>query len=352
MISHFRAPGIVLLLLALATGCLDLPPSPSGDAPTEEAPAVEPPEEEAPPPTAPPPEPEPPSEEPEPAELPPAPDAGSPDAGSPKAETHDKFGTRNLYPSAPNGRKWAARWHERPRTLKVGQVDPYDPEFQLRGSEHMLELPGDGTARSAGSIIRFYIGRPGRKWLNTEVTLYAMRVSELERDPGSSGFEFQTRTSDGHLDGSQRNEAGLDRQCDGHAYSYSLRFDGRAVLQKELKHPTYTSQVTKSLWGGRPLPRNKWVGIKVITYDLPGGQVKQELWLDLTDGQNGGTWKKVHEHLDAGGWGISPQVAATCRIAADQRLTRPEPLIILRNHGIREQRYKKATIREIQPPVP
>jgi hypothetical protein len=236
--------------------------------------------------------------------------------------------------------------------LKVWQVDPYDPEFQLRGSRHTLEIPGDGTARSSGSIIRFYIGRPGKSWLNTEVTVYAKRVSELERDPGSAGFEFQTRTADGHLDDPRRNDAGLDRQCDGHAYAYSLRFDGRAVLQKELKHPTYTPQVTKSLWGGRPLPRDKWVGIKVITYDLPGGKVKQELWLDLTDGENGGTWKKVHEHLDAGGWGISPEVAATCRIAADQRLTRPEPLIILRNHGIREQWYKKATIREIQPPSP
>lgn len=341
MISHFRAPCIVLLLLALAMGCLDLPSISSGEEPPVEEPAGE-----APPPTPPLPGTVP-SQEPEPVELPPP--TGT---GSPKEVPHDDFGTLNLYPSAPNGRKWAARWHEHPRTLKVGQVDPYDPEFQLRGSGHTLELPGDGTARSSGWLIRFYIGRPDKKWLNTEVTLYAMRVSELERDVGSSGFEFQTRTSDGHLDGSLRNEAGLDRQCDGHAYSYSLRFDGRAVLQKELKHPMYTSQVTKSLWGGRALPRDKWVGIKVITYDLPGGQVKQELWLDLTDGENGGTWKKVHEHLDAGGWGISPEVAATCRISADQRLTRPEPLIILRNHGIREQRYKKATIREIQPPVP
>ncbi len=337
MTSHHRAPSIVLLL-ALTTGCIDLPPVSSGEEPmVEEEPAgEEPPPESAPPP-----------QDTEPPKIP-----RPPDGGPPPADDHDDFGTRNLYPSAPQGRKWAARWNEPPRTLKVWQVDPYDPEFQLRGSGHTLEIPGDGTARSSGALIRFYIGTPDKKWLNTEVTVYAMRVSEMGREPGSAGFDFQTRTGDGHLEGPHRNEAGLDRQCDGHAYSYSLRFDGRAVLQKELKHPTYTSQVTKPLWKGRPLPRNQWVGIKVITYDLPGGRVKQELWLDLTDGANGGTWKKVHEHLDTGGWGISPEVAATCRIAADQRITTPEPLIILRNHGIREQRYKKATIREIQPPVP
>jgi hypothetical protein len=58
----------------------------------------------------------------------------------------------------------------------------------------------------------------------------------------------------------------------------------------------------------------------------------------------------VHEHTDAGGWGIDPTVAATCKIAADHRITRPEPFVILRSHGIREQWYKKVSVREIQPP--
>ncbi len=273
------------------------------------------------------------------------------DSGTPAADDHDDFGTRNLYPTAPQGRRWAARWNEHPRTLKVSQQDPYDPEFQLRGVGHTLEIFGDGTARSSGEMIRFYIGTPDKTWLNTELTVYAMRVSERSDTTGSTGFEFQTRTRDGHHEGSTRNAEGLDQRCDGHAYSFSLRFDGRAVLQKELKHPTYTSQVTKPLWDGHPMPRYTWVGIKVITYNLPRNRVKQELWLDLTDGEHGGAWEKIHEHTDAGGWSIPPQVAATCQIASDQRLTEPEPLIILRGHDIREQWFKKATIREIQPPL-
>jgi hypothetical protein len=325
VIARTRAPSLVHLLLALLLACGGVPP----DAPMDGS------------------SPEPPSEQPAPPRTSPDP----PDDEAPPADDHDDFGTRNVYPSVRNGRKWTARWNEHPRTLKVWEVDPYDPEFQLRGSAHTLDILGDGTARSAGTTIRFYIGTPDTRWLNTEVTVYAMRVAETGKDPGSSGFEFQTRSGDGHLDVPVLNEAGLDKRCDGHSYSYSLRFDGRAVLEKELKHPTYTSQVTKLLWEGHPLPRKTWVGIKVITYDLPGGRVQQELWLDLTDGENGGTWQKVHEHVDSGGWSIPLEVAITCRIAPDQRITTPEPFIILRNEGIREQWYKKLTVREIQPPA-
>ena len=335
LVSRTRAPRIALVLLALVSSCSE--PVGSGSEPAqEEPPPVELPD------VVPPPLPE----EPVPPDKPKDPV----DSGTPATDALDDFGTRNLYPTAPQGRRWAARWNEHPRTLKVAQQDPYDPQFQLRGVEHTLEILGDGTARSSGEMIRFYIGTPDKTWLNTELTLYAMRVSERGSAATSAGFEFQTRTRDGHHEGSKRNPEGLDQRCDGHAYSSSLRFDGRAVLQKELKHPTYTSPVTRLLWEGHPLPRYTWVGIKVITYNLPRGRVKQELWLDLTDGKDGGTWRKVHEHLDAGGWSISPEVAATCRIAPDQRLTEPEPLIILRGHGIREQWLKKATIREIEPP--
>jgi hypothetical protein len=209
---------------------------------------------------------------------------------------------------------------------------------------------GDGTARISGETVRIYLGTRDAAWLNTEVTVYAMRVSEWRGAPSTAGFEFQTRTNDGHQSEHSRTETGLDQHCLGHAYSASLRFDGRAVLEKELKHPHYTPQVVKELWGGRGLRRHTWLGLKVLTYNLPGARVKQELWLDFTDGRDGGTWQKVHEHVDAGGWSISPKVAATCGIPADHRITTPQPFIILRNEKVREQWLKKLTVREVVPP--
>jgi hypothetical protein len=267
--------------------------------------------------------------------------------------TSDAFGTHNIYPDVPRGRTWRAKWDTSPRTLHAGQRDPLDPEFTLRGSNHTLQIMGDGTAKSSGEIIRLYVGEPGRTWLNTELTLYARRVSEQTDADNAAGFEFQSRTADGHIGSSpQENTLGMDPRCEGHSYTSSFRYDGRALVQKELKHPTYTSQVSKKIWGSGGLPRNQWVGIKYITFNLPNGGVKMELWRDLTDGANGGSWEKVLEYTDAGNWSIDAEVAATCGIPADFRITTPQPLFIIRNDNIVEQWYKKATLREIQPPAP
>jgi len=272
------------------------------------------------------------------------------DSAVPTGEV-DVFGTSILYPSAPGGRTWAAKWNENPRTLSNPQTDPLDSEFHVRGSHQKLEIPGNGLARSWGDIVRLYIGTWGLSWLNIELTVYEMRVAEQDDAPGTAGFEFQTRTRDGHRgDDNRLNHRGLDKRCDGHAYSYALRFDGRVVLQKELKHPFYTSQITTQLWEGQPLPSDQWVGIKVITYNLPGDAVKLELWVDLTDGESGGHWEKVHEYIDAGGWSIDEEEAASCKIAPDHRITTPQPFVVIRNDGVREQWLKKLTIREIQPP--
>lgn len=263
----------------------------------------------------------------------------------------DAFGTRAVYPSAASGRSWHAKWDSNPRTLTNGQVDPQDPEFWMRGSSHTLQIFGDGTAKSAGETIRFYIGdRSGnRKWQNVELTMYSQRISEQSDATSTAGFAVETRTGDGHTSSTTAtNDEGLDKRCDGKAYALVLRYDGRAVLQKELKHPTYTSTVARNVWNGGALPRNQWIGMKVITRNVANG-VKLEIWRDLTDGANGGTWEKIHEHTDSGGWSIDPSIAASCNIAPDHIITTPEPYIVLRNDNIEDQRYKKVSVREIAP---
>jgi hypothetical protein len=281
----------------------------------------------------------------------PAAEPGTPTTGAPPADV-DAFGTRNLYPSAASGREWHAAWSANPRVLRDGDVDPYDPQFSMRGSNHTLDIKGDGTARSSGDVIRMYVGDPTRaaRWTNVELTVYGMRVSE-QRGAGSAvGFEFQIRTDDGHTSASRLDRAGLPIQCDGKAYGFSFRTDGRALVEKELKHPITTAQVAKNVWDGAPFPRNAWVGMKLIVYTVDGGRhVKQEIWRDLTDGANGGTWEKVLENVDAGGWAIDAAAAASCRIPADYIITEAQPLVILRNDAVTEQWFKKVTIREIQP---
>ncbi len=264
----------------------------------------------------------------------------------------DVFGTKNIYPSVAGAREWHVKWSSNPRVLRDGQVDPYDGEFQMRGSNNTLEIKGDGTAKSYGDVIRLYVGdrTKAKKWTNVELTVYGKRVSEMSGAGSAVGFEFQTRTDDGHTSSTALNSAGLPLQCDGKAYGFSFRTDGRALVEKELKHPTTTSQVAKNVWSGGAFPKSQWVGMKLIVYSVDNGQhVKQEVWRDLTDGAGGGTWVKVLENTDAGGWAISSTTAASCKIPADYIITAAQPLVILRNDMISEQWYKKVSIREIQP---
>jgi hypothetical protein len=283
------------------------------------------------------------------------PGGGAPPSPSPtstSAAEVDAFGTKNLYPSAPVAREWDVKWSSNPRVLREGQVDPYDAEFTMRGSKNTLEIKGDGTARSSGDVIRLYVGDPSKakKWRNVEVTVYGMRVSELSGAGSAVGFEFETRTDDGHTSSTALDAAGLPIQCRGKAYGFSFRADGRALVEKELKHPITTSQVAKNVWGGGPFPKTQWVGMKLVLYDVDDGQhVKQEIWRDLTDGAGGGTWVKVLDNVDSGGWAIDAAAAASCKIPADYIITGAQPFVILRNDSISEQRYKKVSIREIQP---
>ena len=264
---------------------------------------------------------------------------------------YDVFGVKRLYPSDISGQFWDSRsWSQSARLLSSPQVDPQDPYFQVRGSYNSLVIRGDGIAESSGPQVRYYIADPNgqKKWKNFEFTMYSMRVSE-SHPPSYAGFAVQGRTGPGHTAVPGVNAYGYPIQCDGSSYAAALRYSGIADFKKEIKWPNYTEKnpVTTLYPGG--LPKDQWIGMKYVVYNTNGDKdVKMELWIDNTEGKDGGSWTKVMEYIDRGGWAISSAgEASSCNYSVDEKLLRAGPAIIVRNDGVEKQLYKSMSIREI-----
>src|SRR3954449_7363473 len=120
-----------------------------------------------------------------------------------------------------------------------------------------------------------------------------------------------------------------------------------------MKQPHREAHPSTNIWGGsNPLPFNKWIGMKFLIYNVSGNRaVKMEMYRDMTEGANGGIWEKIGELIDAGGW-RPKQANPVCAFAPDYISLTGGGVIILRDTGSDEARYKWFSVREIVPPLP
>ena len=268
--------------------------------------------------------------------------------------TQDKFGLSKIYENDPGGREWVSKWDNGIARSWPHQVnDPVDPEFQNGGKgDGSFQTDGNGILKVSGSTPRMHIADVNQllNWHDVEITVYFRRVSDADR--GDSGMSVYARFN--HM---------IDSDiCDTRGYAGEFRFDGKVGFEKEIAHGLAYARAADKLYWPNGMPFNEWLGIKFVVYDLSDGNVKLELYMDETDGANGGTWNKVTEFIDNGhnfGVGLpscAPGIDPALRLTKlDTRpgseSGKPNLDILFRSDEINTDGFwmKKASIREIVP---
>ena len=203
----------------------------------------------------------------------------------------DRFGVKEIYPTAAGGKEWISSWDNGVARTFTG-VDPNDPWFDANHGDATFVVDGKGNFTISGAVPRMYIHDPAlvQSWGNVEMTVYAYRVAD-------------SNTSWGGVEGVARSNHGttgpeLSNLCDTRGNDARFRYDGHIDFEKETSHPNSVAVNNKAMWS--TLPFKTWIGYKLVVYDLPNGDVKLENYMDLTDGANGGTWTLVNSLEDTG----------------------------------------------------
>jgi hypothetical protein len=260
----------------------------------------------------------------------------------------DVFGIAYLHRTLPRGTYWISQWDA---ARRFDGVDPKDPWFDADHGSGSFEA-GGGQLAISGPTPRMYVHDPDdqRQWGDVEITVYAKRVDD-------GGIPFAGITAVARSNHLQTEEGPSDR-CDTRGYGGRFRFDGHADFEKETAHPRNEAIGNTRVFPGG-MPHGLWIGMKYLVFDREDG-VHLQLWLDRTDGRDGGDWKLVAAAVDNGhlfgrvpcAKGIDPRMALTNSPKREgSESGKPNLSVYFRSDGIARDGllYKWASIREISP---
>ena len=275
-----------------------------------------------------------------------------------KEDGIDKFGIREIH-NTTAGREWFSRWDNgHTRSWNSSSNDPDDPEFiTAHKGIGSWSTDGLGILKISGSSPRMYIMdvEQIKNWHNVEITVYTKRI--LDDNIIYGGIMAYARTNH-YIDANT---------CDDRGYGGRFTYDGMIDFEKETVHHAdgYVQTESKNYWSNG-MPNDEWIGYKFIVYDIinntsSNGSVRLELWMDSTDGLNGGNWEIVDEFIDNGNNFGTGSITCKKGINSSLKLTnsdnrtgsetgKPNLAVYFRSDGVGTDGlwYKKASVREIE----
>jgi hypothetical protein len=194
----------------------------------------------------------------------------------------DKFGIDELYATIDKGPSWF-----------LNDKDPEDDDdFKMTSAKHIKlkeeasevwKLDAETGSHKHG--VRIHADSPDGEWRNMEMTGYFKLLD------GSDQFTLIARQGPTYND---------DGGCGAYGYYGLLTADGDAYFKKKLFHHGGYSDRTAVEENVVDNIDDRWVGIKMVVYNLNNGDVKLELWVD--DGDKDNNWEKATEYVDDGDW--------------------------------------------------
>jgi hypothetical protein len=196
----------------------------------------------------------------------------------------DKFGIDELYRTVNDGPTWFLDNKDPEEDDNFLLTSAKDIDLQEEGSD-VFELDAEtGTQRHG---VRIHADSPVGEWKNVEMTGY------FKLKDGNDQFTLIARQGPTYND---------DGGCGAYGYYGLLDANGDAYFKKKLfHHGGYTDRTAVEENVVDNLD-DRWVGIKMVTYDLDDDKVKLELWVD--DGDEENHWKKATEYVDDGDWKV------------------------------------------------